>query len=178
MNTSLRTALSQITQSAPVQQHAALLADLHQQFQHSICPLESIEPIESYTCAVYSFHLVADPTYTLVASSGQGGTFAGKEFVEWIIQQGMLVPVTEIEAISGDLIVYFEGDDFCHVGRLARAGRVVSKWGVGLLVEHAIWEVPLSYGSRVANFRGLTPDESFHAFVKYAESQGFEACGK
>jgi hypothetical protein len=51
--------------------------------------------------------------------------------------------------------------------------RVLSKWGVGLLYEHAIWEVPLRYGQEVQYFVGTDDDASLDLFIRYAESRGF-----
>lgn len=169
----LRSAITDITEGSSVEEHVGLLEELRQRLGHTIRPVESQESLAGYTCAVHAFHLVANPTYVDVASFGLGRTFAGKDFVEFFMRTDTQHPIDEVATQPDDLVVYFNGDDFCHVGRLISPGRVLSKWGRGLLVVHGLWEVPTSYGTRVAYFRNLSPDASLDAFLRYAESQGF-----
>jgi hypothetical protein len=169
----LRSAITEITERSPVEEHLSRLQELGQRLNHGIKPVESQEPLESYTCAVHAFHLVANPTYVEVASYGLRLTFAGKDFVEFLMRNGTLQPIEEDSAQQGDIVVYLDGINFCHVARLISPGRALSKWGRGLLVEHGLWEVPTSYGMRIEYFANLSPDASFAAFIQYAESQGF-----
>lgn len=170
----LRDALLQITELAPPQEHAARIEQLRANTAHTIAVLNSEHPIDRYTCAVFAFHLVEDPTYIEVASFGLGGTFAGPEFVSFLLDNNLLASRAEHESVKGDLIFYFESGEFRHVGRLcALPGRVVSKWGIGLLYEHGIWEVAENYGEEVRYFAGPNEEESFELFSKYAEHKGF-----
>jgi hypothetical protein len=173
MNNALRTAITAITEGHSVEEHARRLGELHVHIPHTIRVLESEAPLGAYTCVVHAFYLVGDPTYEGVASFGLGKTFAGKDFVESLVRAGKLASVQEHEARPDDFVIYFNEEDFCHIGRLRAPGRIASKWGTGLLVEHAVWEVPASYGQRVAFYRGLTADQSFEAFLQYARDRGF-----
>ena len=78
------------------------------------------------------------------------------------------------EQQADNLLIYFEGAVFRHVGRILEGGRVLSKWGTGCLWEHQVWEVPRSYGDEVRYFVGPDEQQSYDLFVKYAESKGFE----
>ena len=50
---------------------------------------------------------------------------------------------------QGKLIFYYSGGRVSHTGIVENDGRIRSKWGRGPVVRHAIWSVPLGYGSRV-----------------------------
>jgi len=102
-----------------------------------------------------------------------GRTFAGKDFVEFSIDHHL----TEIPAGTAqpeDFVIYFDESGFKHIGLLGDEGRVVSKWGTGLLLEHGLWEVPSAYGDHIRYFDGLDRGQAFEAFICYAESNGFQ----
>jgi len=71
-------------------------------------------------------------------------------------------------------LVFYFGDDerFKHAGLSLGSGRVISKWGIGQLYEHRLFEVPASYGSKVRFFRNLSYDEAFGNFMRFAEHSG------
>lgn len=169
----LRHRLSIIVDQAPVNAHPSLIEKLRAAIEHTIVALDSGTPIDQFTCGVHAFHLVGDPTYTDIASFGLGRTFAGKEFIVFLLTNNLLVLRGAEEISKGDLVVYFENGEFCHVGRMANSNRVESKWGTGWLYEHGLWEVPESYGHEVHCYVGLNQDASFKLFIKYAESKGF-----
>lgn len=49
--------------------------------------------------------------------------------------------------VDGSIAVYFDADRVTHSGRINN-GTVISKWGTAHTWQHALWEVPTSYGSR------------------------------
>ena len=51
----------------------------------------------------------------------------------------------------GSVIVYFSDGRPVHAGRYQN-DRVTSRWGIGYLWEHGIWEVPSSYGDQYQLF--------------------------
>jgi hypothetical protein len=169
----LRSRLTQITEQEPVSQHAHLLEELHTEVTHDIQQQPSAISIAEYTCAVHAFDLVGDERYVEIASSLLGRTFAGKGFIDFLLHQGMLTSRDDGVILLGDLIIYFCGHDFRHIGRVVGPDRVLSKWGRGLLVKHGLWEVPEVYGNRVEYFVGLDKELSFALFQRYAESHGF-----
>jgi len=169
----LRQHLTKITEQSPVNEHPDLIKQLRASIEHTIVVLESGTAIDQYTCAVYAFHLVGDPTYLSIASYGLGRTFAGKEFIAFLLSNNFLALRGSEEISQGDLVTYFENEDFRHVGRIANSERVVSKWGAGWLYEHGLWEVPVGYGHEVRYYAGPNKERSFDLFLKYAESKGF-----
>lgn len=169
---SLRNKLSEITVAVHIADHPASIESLRSDYIHSIEVVESEHPIDRYTCCVYAFHLVEDPTYLGVASYGFGRTFAGAEFINFLLQNQLLSP-RQSAPVIGDLVLYFEGDEFRHVGIVAADNLIISKWGSGWLYKHRPWEVPSQYGERVKYFIGLDQDSSFNLFMQFAKTKGF-----
>lgn len=172
MNT-IRRKLSEITETALVQEHPNRIAALRPAIDHSITVVDSEHPIERHTCGVHAFYLVEDPTYLEIAGFGLGRTFAGPEFINFLLQNQLLAP-RQSPVAPGDLIVYFDNGIFRHTGRMKTETRVLSKWGTGWLYEHGVWEVPSSYGEFVQYFIGPGEDASLELFIQYAESKGFQ----
>ena len=170
----LRDKLLEITLDPAVADHPNRVAQLVAEVAHTILLRDSAHPLDRYTCGVHAFHLVEDPDYVQVATTGLGSTFAGPEFIEFLLTHELLEPRKDGEQQADDLVIYFEGGVFRHVGRLLEDGRVISKWGTGCLWEHQVWEVPRSYGDEVRFFVGPDEQQSYDLFVKFAESKGFE----
>jgi len=158
----------------PIGDHPARVEQLAAEIAHTIVLRESAHPLDRYTCAVHAFHLVEDPTYLKVVTTGLGSTFAGAEFIEFLLTHHLLKFRDEGDQHADDLVMYFEGEVFRHVGRVLESGRVLSKWGTGCLWEHQVWEVPRAYGDVVRYFVGPNEQQSYDLFLKYAESKGFE----
>jgi hypothetical protein len=116
--------------------------------------------------------LIEDPTYLQIAGHGSGGLFAGKEFINYLLKQDLIVQKSSTSVNLGDLIIYFLDEEFKHIGRMQSQSRVISKWGTGLLYGHNIWDVPSDYGSEVRYYEGPDADRSFELFITYAKSKG------
>ena len=170
----IRSELSLITESAPINNHPKLVHALKGRLQHSIKCIPSGWEIEKYTCIMHAFGLVGDTRYEAIASFGIGRVFAGKAFVEFLIANSLLVQRPNFKGLPGDLIVYLADTEFCHVGRMLQSGRVVSKWGTGWLYEHSIWEVPNRYGNQIQYYVNPGDEESLDLFRRYAESVGLK----
>ena len=169
----LREKLQHITDEFPVEQHPLKIQELSPSYGHSIKLVDSQCPIAEYTCVVYSFGLTEDPTYLSVASFGFGRTFAGAEFIHFLLDRRLLTERQTGQIFTGDLVVYFDGALFKHVGKVLASSQVLSKWGTGHLFMHSTWEVPTNYGERVKYFKQLAPEEGLDLFIKYAEFHGF-----
>jgi hypothetical protein len=157
----------------PIGEQAAMLERLRGEYAHTIEILDSDHPIESYTCAVYAFHLVGDAVYREIADSGLGKTYAGRDFVEFAIKAQLLIECGNEEAIAGDFVIYLLEGHFGHIGLVQGEQRVLSKWGTGYLCEHSLWEVPCSYGLEVRFYRGPSVEDCFDIFVEYTKTRGF-----
>jgi hypothetical protein len=158
----------------PIGEQAAMLERLRGEFAHTIEILDSNQPIESDTCAVHAFQLIGNRIYDDIRHSGLGRTFAGKDFVEFAINEQLLTECDPEEAVEGDLAIYLLEGRFGHIGVLQSDQRILSKWGTGYLCEHALWEVPCSYGFEVRFFEGPSAEDCFDVFVEYTKTRGFE----
>lgn len=50
--------------------------------------------------------------------------------------------------------------------------RVTSKWGIGHLYEHELWDVPVSYGTSVRFLKQLPYELALDLFVQFAQKKG------
>ncbi len=170
----LRTRLEQITRTSPIAEHGAHIAALAQECPHSIVALASLHPLPTYTCLVHALDFTGKPEYVNIAGRLFGpNVYAGKDFAHWLLDSGALTSVSEADASDGDLGFYFDNNSrFKHVGLLRAEGRVESKWGNQGLYEHAMFEIPESYGDHVRFFRRLAYEEAIQQFFQFAEQQG------
>ena len=87
------------------------------------------------------------------------------DFATYLIDTAVLADISAPAA--GDLVLYRDTQCFTHAG-VVQAKSIISKWGVGHLWVHGLWEVPASYGDamdfyRFADLRGLS-----QRFVEFA----------
>ena len=77
-----------------------------------------------------------------------------------------IVSKTSIELLEpNDLVVYYKGQQKMHVGRYIAPNLVESKWGIGPLFRHGLWDVPKSYGETLKYFK--PPEQvKVDAFIK------------
>lgn len=71
------------------------------------------------------------------------------------------------EMLDEVVTLYYEGDQLKHSG-LQRGGRVRSKWGDCHTWEHGLFEVPASYGERVAHYVVPDADVAVDAYIRFA----------
>jgi len=166
--TGLREALEEAVNggSLNIEEHPAAIAQLASRFPHSIRHVEG-EPERPYNCYMLVLALLDnDRVYEILQKDadwyGTPGVKVGPEYVSRLIQRGIL---TRDE--SGQVLIYCRNGKPAHAGILA-GERVQSKWGRGLLWEHAVWEVPSSYGDIAERYRVVRPDLLEPEFAKYA----------
>lgn len=171
-NAVLRKKLQKLTQVQDVNQHLALLAEVTRECPNSIRIIESPHSNERYTCLMHVLDFTEKPQYIAIAKRGLDRVFAGTDFAKWLIQRGHLAEVTQAEAQDGDLVFYFHEGDFKHAGVWRSNGRVLSKWGVGHLYDHELFEVPMSYGTDVRFYNRLPYEDAFDLFIQFAAENG------
>lgn len=93
---------------------------------------------------------------------GKDGIFANADFINFLIKQNALVQNEE-----GTFILYFDGETVTHAGILENH-RVKSKWGIGNLYEHEIWEVPKQYGNDYKRFEKNDEELVIKCFEEFA----------
>jgi hypothetical protein len=86
--------------------------------------------------------------------------------MRWLRETGTIAEVEQEYTQSEDLVVYFNGDTPTYAGNM-RDARVVSKWGQGLLYEHAIDEIPWSYGCECRFFEHVATSDAESAYKKF-----------
>ena len=169
----LRQALQAMTEEADGARHPELLREMSLAHPNTITILDSVHPLRRYTCFVHAFGFTEQPHYVSIAEIGFNYVYAGPEFGLWLIDKRYLSEITEEELVPNDLAFYFSAD-----GRLRHAAifqgndRFQSKWGLGYLFAHKLFEVPDSYGNLARFFRGLTYLKAIRCFIAYAESKG------
>lgn len=109
--------------------------------------------------------------YATIAGYGLGIVYAGPGCFEWLIANQLLNEVIDQKAVDGDLVMYFSRGRWTHVGRLTGQDRAVSKWGVGLLYEHELSEIPAQYGDEVRFFRNPGYNAAMDLFESYAAAR-------
>src|ERR1700677_2772214 len=97
-----------ITLNLNVELHAAQNEALRAEIPHTVFVRDSCAFIDRYTCGVYAFDLIEDPSYIDIASFGMGTTYAGKEFIDYLLRTGLLAEKADSLITAGDLIMYFQ----------------------------------------------------------------------
>jgi hypothetical protein len=118
---------------------------------------------------MYALSLTDDPTYRAVA--GFYDVYAGKDFMTWVIEGGFIQEMDTDQA--GNLVCYFSGREWRHIGVLVNSERVLSKWGTYPLYEHGLAEVSEDYGDRVRFYRRPSSSQALARFIDFVHYRGF-----
>ena len=161
---SLRGVLNQITGELDIQKHPALLEELRAKNRHAIEIVELADPDEDFNCVMFALDLIGSIVPTC---SPLGRYYMNTEFMQHLIYKSYVTPISSPEV--GALVVYTRDEKISHVGVVQENGQVRSKWGVGHLYDHDVWEVPVSFGSDIRYFRGMDPDHAFEVFRAFHE---------
>ena len=173
-NQALRYRLEEIVDAhaddADIRRQLVLIEGLKDSFRHSISPVaEAIpgrEETYRYTCFQHAFELMDPPADIVRIATRYPHVYPSADFVKYMIREA-LTEVSPSEVESGNVVVY------AHAGRIRHAGKVdgesiVSKWGVGHLWRHPVFEVPTRYGASVRFFRSLPSGGGVSSFMAYA----------
>ena len=142
---------------------------------HSIRRLREDEA-KGYRCFVYAFELVDSPKYQAIANADMALEwdifFAGSVFARFLIEHGAPEKINESEIRPDDVVVYLDGKSTPkHAGKIApQEGRIKSKWGGGLFLEHGILEVPENYGNTVNFYRRIPCEQAEKVFLQFVKS--------
>jgi hypothetical protein len=101
------------------------------------------EPLERYNCVMYAL----DPVGRMRDPLRVWSFRVDLEFLRQLVERGDLKRTNRPQ--PGGLVIWSRADDFKHVGILITSKRAISKWGIGLLLEHALHEVPANYGDEL-----------------------------
>jgi hypothetical protein len=169
----LRTGLDAITNDrVPLREHIARIGHLASETPHQIQALPTTLGA-GVNCFAYAFGLFDRPDYIRIATAEQraGGSrfFANSRFAEHLVSVGAVAPVCGRDVRDGDIALYGDRPRPLHAARIAGDGWLISKWGLGHLYRHRLWEVPARYGHTVRFVRQIgqhAPLREFHAFLK------------
>jgi hypothetical protein len=148
----------------PVELHPSRLVEISLAVPHSIAALPASygQPLEDFNCVMYALDLVGmidDP-------SGRpfGMFYADTLFLSSLIETGRLAPTVESK---GALAVWSDNGHVKHIGVITNAGRAASKWGIGHLYEHGLFELPKSYGDEIAFYEPLDSEPAFELLCRH-----------
>ena len=171
----LRRLLNEITRS-PRDEHPARIGQLGTVHQHGIKLALATDtpttPPDKYTCFMHAFDLVNSRPVIEIARTfavGENETYPTGAFVAYLVDRH-LSEILHEEAQNGDIVVYSCAAGIAHAGKFS-GGKVISKWGTGLLWEHAVDEVPSAYGDDVSFFHAPPWPIAEQAFVAYARQR-------
>lgn len=145
-------------------EHPQKVESARKSYPHSV---SHVPGTGGLTCVPYALELADVPVYQAIGRDFGGEVFAGREFVEWLLE-GRLKEL--VAPIPGCLAFYFEGWTWRHVGITGVGERVVSKWGTFPVYEHDFWEVPLTYGDRIRFFEQLSSARAIELFLEFARA--------
>lgn len=166
----LRIKLFEITNNGRPETHIELIRQLGDRIPHTVEVRDGPAIIERYTCVMHAFNLIENQEYADIIRAAPQYVFASTDFLQRIIVREELLQREQPEA--GGLVVYLSNHCAKHIGRMITPDRVESKWGIGHLYQHGIWEVPAQYGSEVKYFESLDTEDALDAFVEYAKQHG------
>lgn len=167
----LRRLLDEITTS-PCDEHLVRIDQLGIIHQHDIKLVPAIDmpptPPDKYTCFMHAFDLVDSHAVIEIARTFKE-TYPSGAFVAYLIDS-YLSEISHEETQRGDIVIYSCAAGIAHAGRFI-GGKVISKWGSGLLWEHGVAEVPSKYGDDVRFFHAPNRPLAEQAFVAYAKQR-------
>jgi len=166
----LRRRFQQITDNPDRTKHRTLLESLRTVHPHTVKVLTEPDDDLRYNCVLYAFEVERDSELIDLVLACPEEIHTNTDFVGYLIDKGDLVECKE--PISGALVVYFHERRIQHIGRVISETRIASKWGVGELYEHDVFDVPERYGDDVRYFNGVGRDGVVERFVEFAEEKG------
>lgn len=141
-----RRELDAITQLPSSRDWWPKIQDLRASFPHSIERVDEPKTRHpNYNCFMFALGLHHSLVHYVRCASSEFTRMADTCFLTMLLRRGVLTALDRETRQEGDLIVYFHGDLPMHAG-IHSSGKVISKWGTGLLLSHRMLEVPESYG--------------------------------
>lgn len=168
-NSSLRARLSEVTKH-PATEQVSLMAQVCLEIRHTVRPANVDVAPDSANCVSYATGLSCIRDYVELAYDAAlakiGHPHAGLEFLQFLLDRYLAK-----DRKWNGLVVYLYDARAKHIGLLMGPGLVRSKWGPGLVWDHAIWDVPTCYGNEVQAFKSIRPEVMLAAFRQFLKSQ-------
>lgn len=108
---------------------------------------------DNYNCFVFAFDLQNHAP--ILGMDGWEYTRSLDKIIDSLIANRILKKLGTAE--NNSLVVYRTNTNIIsHVGRMTSKGVVTSKWSWGPVIEHALYDVPASYGDTIEYYTNLT----------------------
>jgi hypothetical protein len=174
VETTLRIRLDEISADATnAALHGNLVAELT---GHSVRELSMSDPrrpsATHFNCFSFAFNL-ADSAAVQLITSRLSYLYPDEDFARHLIDRNSLLEIKQADLSLGDVVVYFAHNQPKHAGKVF-GDRIVSKWGRGLLWEHALHEIPAVYGDTVRFFCQIDANSAEALFLGYVNARGFD----
>jgi hypothetical protein len=143
----------------------SIVNGLRDRFGHSISLVARDSDIsrpagDTVNCYEFALGLFDHPRYWKIRNEAPFALSAQGLLIEDLIAAGL----ERLDSSQGNALVVYRSDCIGHVGR-ARGDRVRSKWSPGGCVwEHALLEVPVSYGSLMGYYAPPPIEEALDIF--------------
>lgn len=161
-NTALRRALDDASTERDVRVYLETLTKLGPRHGHSITTEPSVLRFSRFNCFAFAFRLTEHERYDRLVDAKQSSALLNAKLVTQLLERGDLIAVDYTSAKPGDIVLYFNGRNLTHAGRVIESEprcRILSKWGGNEVHSHALWEVPLSYGATVRFVETPPPED-------------------
>jgi hypothetical protein len=147
-----RKELELATQGIP-RKHPQLIADLKKKYTHSISLRSNPNMMDPTSdCFLFVFE-----EYIPEELVGKIRVFSQNSSVRSNVFQNLLdngfIELHDDRKTDDRIVVYFDKLIVTHFGKIER-NKILSKWGAGLIWEHPVFEVPLSYGNAIRYSNG------------------------
>ena len=175
----LRDELEEITKESDLNKQVELVQKLSSRFDHGIKihkvflkdesvkkqgGLHMIESTENYNCFEYAFDVYE---FEEIAHHSTHDIFFGSDFMKWLLEKQLLLAEE-----WGDIILYDDGSNFTHAGKIIKDDMILSKWGGGNMWKHKKWETPSSFSNNVATYKAQASNSKImEEFLLYSQKK-------
>lgn len=161
---SLRDTLEALTKIQTKSGQIDRMKQVNREFGCAITPLEFDGP-NDFNCFLYALGLSdCQEIKDALFDKQRTDIKAGAEYIGELLDAEVLLPSKD-----GQIVMYLAGSTPSHAARLKQRDRCASKWGLGLLWEHGLYELPTTYGDKHNLFMLTSRREAIKVFLKYAE---------
>ena len=142
-----REEIEKATQGIP-KKHPEKIASLLKIYPHSITLQCNPNCIDATTdCFLFVFESKIPKDLVDKIRNIDADTSNRKDYFQQLLNKGFIELHTPRKA-NDEIVVYFDCEIANHFGKLEN-DMIISKWGIGLIWKHSLFELPLSYGSTV-----------------------------
>jgi len=138
---------------------------IQREYNHTVTiPEADNVPFDTYNCYAFALKLADHELYKRLVKqhstpSENASALANSAFVETLLSQNELQEIDSTQKPeAGDIVLYFAQGKIQHAAIIVADDRLQSKWGTCELYQHALWEVPASYGDQVRHFKAPATD--------------------